>query len=195
MKIKKANLKRLASLSALGAGALGGTVRTAEASSIVFSGPVGAQVGYCPGCLDGFLFPGPHGASGAIGMGAYFTSSGRGFRSVWVGGHGAGKHGTVLDFAVATSHFGDTHLIAALPQGSLWGPTGWRRPLLSLPCPLSPEATGTIPWLPLSMQQIGTSCSSSQAAICIRMSMVGRNCRSGSIPTRYAQIGLRDAST
>ncbi len=47
MKIKKKNLRRLASLSAVGAGAAFVTADRAEASSIVYSGPlVGATVGW-----------------------------------------------------------------------------------------------------------------------------------------------------
>jgi hypothetical protein len=56
VKIKKANLKRLASLSALGAGALG-VGGSAEASSIVYSGVLNEQIGFGPGyeAKDSFL--------------------------------------------------------------------------------------------------------------------------------------------
>jgi len=96
IRIKKANLKRLASLSALGAGALG-AAGSAEASSIVFSGPVNAQIGSCPHCVSGFQIPGPGGASGGIGLRGYRNSSGEGSRYVFVAGTGAGKHGTNLE--------------------------------------------------------------------------------------------------
>jgi hypothetical protein len=49
MRIKKANLRRLASLLALGTGALGLAAGTAEASSIVYSGVVDERVGWSPG--------------------------------------------------------------------------------------------------------------------------------------------------
>ena len=46
MRIKKKNVARLASISALGAGALGVAAGTAEAGTIV-SNPIGVTVGPC----------------------------------------------------------------------------------------------------------------------------------------------------
>lgn len=57
MKIKKANLKRLVSLSALGAGALG-VGGSAEASSIVYSGVLNEQIGFGPGYKGPVSIPG-----------------------------------------------------------------------------------------------------------------------------------------
>jgi hypothetical protein len=116
VKIKKTNLKRLASLSALGAGALSVGAGSAEASSIVFSGPVNAQVGFCPHCLTQFNLLGPAGARGSIHLSSYLNSSGRGARSVFVAGSPAGKHGTALDFVKSAGSF-----VAAFPQGVEWG--------------------------------------------------------------------------
>jgi len=66
MKIKKANLKRLASLSALGAGALGIATGTAEASSIVFSGILNERIGFGKGFGRGATIGGPNGAGGQL---------------------------------------------------------------------------------------------------------------------------------
>jgi hypothetical protein len=60
MKIKKANIRRLASLSALGAGALG-LSGSAEASSIVYSGILDEKVGF-----GRVTFAGPGGAGGML---------------------------------------------------------------------------------------------------------------------------------
>jgi len=60
MRIKKVNVKRLASRTVLGAGALG----AAEASSIVFSGSVDAHFGFCPRCNGAVTIGGLNGAGG-----------------------------------------------------------------------------------------------------------------------------------
>jgi hypothetical protein len=62
-KIKKTNLKRLASLSALGAGALGASAGPAQASSIVYSGILDEQVGF-GGTRFNPTFAGPNGVGG-----------------------------------------------------------------------------------------------------------------------------------
>ena len=62
IKLKAANMKRLASLTALGAGALSATVATADASSIVYSGILNERVGFNNGSLWGATVSGPDGA-------------------------------------------------------------------------------------------------------------------------------------
>jgi hypothetical protein len=111
MQIKKANIKRLASLSALGAGVLGGTVGTAEASSIVFSGPVNANVGVCPQCGGSAVISGPNGAGGLLLATSFRTNSSGSARLHFVNLYGrAGARGT-----------GFRMLLAAFPQNSKWG--------------------------------------------------------------------------
>jgi len=66
VKIKKANVRRLASLSALGAGALGMATGTAEASSIVYSGILDERVGFLTGFQSKATFAGPNGAGGML---------------------------------------------------------------------------------------------------------------------------------
>ena len=114
-KISKANLSRLASLSALGAGTLAATVGTAEASSIVFSGPVNARVGSCPGCLGGFTMAGPDGVGGAL-VPFRSIATTEGVASLWVvdlyGKRGA--HGTRFEPL-------GTRFLSAFPVGARWG--------------------------------------------------------------------------
>jgi hypothetical protein len=69
VKIKKANLKRLASLSALGAGALGAASGTAQASSIVYSGILDDKVGFGNGFNSTARIAGPHGAYAILAAG------------------------------------------------------------------------------------------------------------------------------
>ena len=63
VKIKRANLRRLASLSALGAGALVASSSPAEASTIVYSGIVDDKVGFAAGYGTKATIAGPNGAS------------------------------------------------------------------------------------------------------------------------------------
>ena len=63
-KLKKPNRKRLAPLSALGAGAIGMTAGTAEASSIVYSGILDERVRY--GAFGSVTFAGPNGVGAAL---------------------------------------------------------------------------------------------------------------------------------
>ncbi len=49
IKIRKGNIRRLASLSALGAGTLGMTTGTGEASTIVYSGILNDKIGFASG--------------------------------------------------------------------------------------------------------------------------------------------------
>jgi hypothetical protein len=62
-KLKSTNRKRLASLSALGAGALGVALCPANANDIVFSGVINVQVPYPHST---YTIPGPNGAGGVV---------------------------------------------------------------------------------------------------------------------------------
>jgi hypothetical protein len=62
-KLKRANRKRLASLSALGAGALGVTAIPAQANDIVFSGVINVEV---PNSTYLYTMAGPEGAAGVF---------------------------------------------------------------------------------------------------------------------------------
>jgi hypothetical protein len=64
--VTKRNMKRLASLSALGAGALGITAGTADASSIVLSGILDEKVGLSPGFHKQATFTGPDGVGAML---------------------------------------------------------------------------------------------------------------------------------
>ena len=65
IKLKKSSLKRLASLSALGAGALGFNAGTAEAY-VVYSGTINEKVGFGPGYGTHASIALPHGAALAL---------------------------------------------------------------------------------------------------------------------------------
>ncbi len=77
MRIKKKNVARLASISALGAGALGVAAGTAEAGTIV-SNPIGVTVGPCCAALTFVTFRGSSGSTllGSPGFQARWTSRG-----------------------------------------------------------------------------------------------------------------------
>jgi len=76
IKIRKPNLKRLASLSALGAGALGAATGSAEASTIVYSGIVDETVGLTLGSGGKATIAGPNGVAGIIRVfSAFFPSA------------------------------------------------------------------------------------------------------------------------
>jgi hypothetical protein len=97
VKIGKPNLKRLASLSALGAGALGVTAGTANASTIVYSGIVDDNVGWGVGYGASAIIAGPNGAGAVLGRGEYFSSSTGLIRIVGLGAR-SGSHGTQFRF-------------------------------------------------------------------------------------------------
>ena len=71
-KLKRTNRKRLASLSALGAGALGVAAIPANANDIVFSGVVNVQV---PWTASTYTIPGPNGAGGSFASSAAVLTS------------------------------------------------------------------------------------------------------------------------
>ena len=62
-RLKRTNTKRLASLTALGAGALGVAAGPAQANDIVFSGVINVQV---PWTASSYTIPGPNGAGGVV---------------------------------------------------------------------------------------------------------------------------------
>src|SRR5580658_714887 len=113
-KLKRTNRKRLASLSALGVGALGVAAIPANANDIVFSGVINVDVPYS---VDKYTMLGPDGAGGVIEFvsGCQITcfqvSSGVGIRSK------AGKHGTQFRLLGATNEF----YAQGEPLGAIWG--------------------------------------------------------------------------
>jgi hypothetical protein len=115
-KIRKTNIKRLASLSALGAGALAVTGGAAQANSIVYSGPLNITV---PN--NGATIAGPHGFDGVFGFSA-FSSTGSANREVGLGFSG-GHHGT---FGAARHPKGSSFLrhFRSKPSGAVLPRTG-----------------------------------------------------------------------
>jgi hypothetical protein len=113
MKIKKANIKRLASLTALGAGAVGASAGTAEASSIVFSGLVDAKIGSGTGYQSKFSFAGPGGAAEVLRLRSTAYCVSGCFFSQNVGVYGRGKHGTDIQI-----HAGPKSFAVASPAGA-----------------------------------------------------------------------------
>ena len=110
MELKKENLRRLASLSALGAGALGATAGTASANDIVFSGVINAEAPY--------TMLGPNGAGAAFGIipGCQITCF-----SFWSGVaiySNPGKHGT--EFRLLATGPRKSYAQGE-PQAAIWG--------------------------------------------------------------------------
>jgi hypothetical protein len=119
-KIEKTNLRRLASLSALGAGALGVTAGAADASTIVYSGIVDEKIGFEPGYASKATMALPGGAAGVIAVWAEFfpnaSSSYAYFAHNASVGSRAGAHGT--NFRVKANGFGEP---TALPFSARFG--------------------------------------------------------------------------
>jgi hypothetical protein len=115
LKLKRANRKRLASLSALGAGALGAVAIPANANDIVFSGVINVDVPYA---VHQYTMAGPEGAGGMIyvNSGCQITcfqiSSGVGIRSK------PGKYGT--QFRLLATGFRNSYAVGE-PQDAIWG--------------------------------------------------------------------------
>ena len=109
MPIKKENLRRLASLSALGAGALGAGVDTADASSIIWSGLLNETVGYQPGAATRFTFAGPNGAGARMTLRSFYGCSAICTKhlSVYLG-ENRGAHGTKFQFLLTGFPVGAT---------------------------------------------------------------------------------------
>ena len=116
-KIKKINLRRLASLSALGAGAMGVSGNIMEASTIVFSGPVDETVGF--GAQSHLRFRGPNGVGGVMGLHTFSVSDSAGH---WVNlrGH-AGAYGTDFRFLGAIGGGIGRVFALAFSRGAEWG--------------------------------------------------------------------------
>jgi len=115
--LRRGNLKRLASLSALGAGAFAGA-GAAEASSIVYSGTVDEHVGVTKGMRQPISFLGPGGAAGILRFSSFCPCSITCLscyvtRNVQLSTrHGA--HGTNLEF------LDKSHNVDAVARGADW---------------------------------------------------------------------------
>jgi hypothetical protein len=121
VRIKKANLKRLASLTALGAGVLGAATGTAEANSIVYSGILDKHIGFSPGSQSRTWMAGPNGARGELHAYSSVACGGSMPGSCFLVSHArlsghAGKHGTTFHFRE-----GPFITLPAFPQGARFG--------------------------------------------------------------------------
>jgi hypothetical protein len=121
VKIGKRNRRRLASLSALGAGALALNSGTAQAGSIVYSGTLDEQVGFSKGFLKEATFVGPDGAGAMLERHKYPDGP---FFSRSVGVFGVrGAAGTQFRFLAAKGTFSlfSQSFARAFPTGVEWG--------------------------------------------------------------------------
>jgi hypothetical protein len=109
MRIKRANVKRLASLSALGAGALGVAAGTAEAGIIYTPLPPGTIVGPNGSSSWGITLPG---------YSNYFTFLRRTLGTSASGGYSVGVKGTGVQFRLLGS------FLSIVGAGQKWGPGG-----------------------------------------------------------------------
>lgn len=123
IKLKKTNVKRLASLTALSAGTLGIAAGPAEAGDVFWSGIVDKKVGFDKGFGTRADIAGPHGAGGILGVTAFSCCSMTLFtgRATVLLGEKHGSHGTSFRFINAETKSGDRSLAAALPSGAAWG--------------------------------------------------------------------------
>jgi|SRR5580658_478237 hypothetical protein len=114
-KLKRMNRKRLASLSALGAGALGVAACPANANDIVFSGVINVQV---PFPLSTYTIPGPNGAGGVLknNSGCQFTCLSFGHEIYIVSK--PGRYGT--QFRVLATGPRNSSALGE-PLGAVWG--------------------------------------------------------------------------
>jgi len=112
-------LRRLASLSALGAGgALGLTAATIDASGIVYSGMVDEKVGYGSAYGTQATIAGPNGAAGNIFKYSYNSCTSYCFRFHLVNlGARSGAHGTTFRFL----NSGSSGPVKAFPRGAVFG--------------------------------------------------------------------------
>jgi hypothetical protein len=99
MRLRRKNVKKLASLSALGAGAVAWGVQPADASTIVYSGPVNAQVGFDRGFSASYLSP----VLGLSGAKFGFKTSSSLFNNFFHRSVYASRGGGVLNFAKGSS--------------------------------------------------------------------------------------------
>jgi len=118
--IKRASFRRLASLSALGTGALGIAGGTAYAG-IMYSGPIDERVGFGAGYGSKATIAGPNGAGGILSKSAFsLCSSGRCAASQWVGLEGrAGQHGTQFKFGLHGNPL--FNVVSAFPMSGMLG--------------------------------------------------------------------------
>jgi hypothetical protein len=106
VKVKKANLRRLASLSALGAGALGVAAGTADAGTpdadgIVYSGIIDEKVGWVAGYGAMATIVGPNSAAGVLRKGTWYF--GTGWANLVALSARLGPHGTGFRFLAYNS--------------------------------------------------------------------------------------------
>jgi hypothetical protein len=136
-KLKRANVRRLASLSALGAGALGVAAGAAEAGTpdaegIVYSGIVDEKVGFGGGYGSGGTIFGPGSKVGRLGLSQVriSVSSFQSHKAVIVGDYRPIFHRTFKVLCSTGMHTRHKPLIAALAQGSVFGlpPSSHSRP-------------------------------------------------------------------
>jgi hypothetical protein len=124
MRIKRANIKRLASLSALGAGALWMTAVTAEASSIVYSGVIDEKVGFGKGFARSATFAGPNGAAALLKRGKDSQSGGTSWHVAIRSRQGA--YGTNFKFLASRGGISifSADFARAFPLGENWSGAG-----------------------------------------------------------------------
>ena len=122
IKLKKPNLKRLASLSALGAGALGVNAGTAEAY-VVYSGVINKKVGYGSGYATYVSIPLPNGAALALRTDHWTYPTYGSLNEVNLNAMNvSGPNGTQASFRAVNNPWGDvTAFVLAAPQGAKFG--------------------------------------------------------------------------
>jgi len=190
LKIKKANMKRLASLSALGAGAVSANAGAAYASSIVYSGVLNEQLRFDRPFLNSGTFAGPNGPAASLHVRFETSPQHSSLYSVRLNAR-SGAHGTQFRFLGRS-------LVGAFPIGRNWSTAATRRNVgagdqLAFHKYTYGKVTPSTP--PTLTPKTGIYCSNSRAANYRRPSMVGRTC--GSIfPQRRpgndtSKLGLR----
>jgi hypothetical protein len=114
-KLKRTNTKRLASITALGAGAWGVAAPPAQANDIVFSGVINVQV---PWTASSYTIPGPNGAGGVVkyNPGCQFTCGSFG-HAIYIVSK-PGRYGT--QFRVLATGPRDSSALGE-PLGAVWG--------------------------------------------------------------------------
>jgi hypothetical protein len=123
MKIKKPNMKRLASLSALGVGALGAIAGPAEAG-IIYSGTLDENIGFGPGYGTKATIAGPGGADGILDLQVSVCNSpcGAVFHLVELNAH-QGVNGTNFLLQGNRNSIPWAASAYAFPQGAEFGPS------------------------------------------------------------------------
>ena len=122
IRLKKTNVKRLASLTALSAGTLGITAGPANAGDVFWSGIVDKKVGFDKGFGTRADIAGPNGAGGILGVTNFSCCSMTLFtgRATVLLGEKHGSNGTSFHF-LSTQTKNHLRLAAALPAGAVWG--------------------------------------------------------------------------